>query len=101
METLDGKSSNDMSNGKEKNEGNDLGQEVSEVKKSTTKSKCLCGKRVRSAVWICCCIGNQWFHCDCVILSGLNKESVEGILRWECYQCFRPSFLETDKTVAD
>ena len=52
--------------------------------------------------WICCCICNQWFHCDCVSLGGLIKESVEGILRWECYQCFCPSFLaETDKTLAD
>ena len=47
----DGKSSNDMSNGKEKNEVDDLEQEVLEVKKSRTKAKCLCGKRVRSAVW--------------------------------------------------
>ena len=98
----DGKSSNDLSNGKEKNVVDDLEQEVLEVKKSTTKAKCLCGKRVRSAVWICCCICNQWFHCDCVSLGGLTKESVEGILKWECYQCFRPSFLaETDKTLAD
>ena len=37
----DGKSSNDMSNGKEKNEVDDLEQEVLEVKKSTTKAKCL------------------------------------------------------------
>lgn len=60
-----------------------------------TKATCLCGKRVRCAVWICCCSCSQWFHCGCVSLGGLTKESVEDIVKWECFQCFRPPFLSS------
>ena len=85
-------SSEHMSNEEVKN-----GEEITtapENQKSAPqkKEKCLCGKKVRSAVWICCCSCSQWFHCGCVSLGGLTKESVEGIVRWECFQCFRPPF---------
>ena len=71
-----------------------------EVKTPTTKTKCLCGKRVTGAVWICCSTCNQWYHCECVCLGGLSKESVEEILKWDCFKCFRPTFLTEADLVA-
>ena len=88
-----------MVNAEVKKEGEEKDKETTEVitsrKKSLTRTKqsCLCGKNPKSVVWICCCSCSQWFHCECVSLGGLTKESVESIIKWECFLCFKTPFM--------
>ena len=48
---------------------------------------CSCGKDIQGAVWICCMHYSNWFHIDCVYLTGLCKEHVKLLRNWQCISC--------------
>lgn len=57
--------------------------------KENNKMSDCCGKIMEGALWISCTKCFNWFHIDCVHLTGLSKEHVRLLKNWLCFQCMR------------
>lgn len=59
---------------------------------------CPCGVEPDAATFIACMNCDQWYHVECVNLTGLSSKAGE-YLRWECPRCYVSPF--TPKSVLE
>ena len=56
------------------------------------RNECPCGE-VNESSWIHCDTCNQWLHCNCVGLKGLNSQAIKSLKEWECPRCLASPYL--------
>ena len=54
---------------------------------------CYCSNVVGGAEGICCRKCFEWYHLDCVNLTGLTVEHVKLMTSWLCFRCFNPEYI--------